>query len=321
MSDELFKKIEKGLIISIILSILVYGVLIIISDLNKIIDAVKQVGIAILILLLTLSVLNYVFRFLRWHLMLKNAKIRISLKDSLKSFLAGLCLTITPGKAGELFKASFVKDFTDVSRLKVVPIVILERVFDLVGFAGILLVSLLFFSSQYLAHSIIIVSIVFAFFFAFFFFLKTKYVKLLLNFLTKKFAFLAKRKELLFEVLKDYSSISIVKIIALLLISFIGWFFETIELYILLVTFGSNVSIFQAGFVYGLSSLAGLLTLTPGGIIGFEASSQILLSTILGVSASIATVITLIIRLTTLWFAVLIGIVTYMKFFKTPNVR
>jgi len=131
-----------------------------------------------------------------------------------------------------------------------------------------------------------------------------------------KFSFLKKKEEIILEVLDDYSAISFTKIMALIVLSFLGWFFEVIELYLLFNVFNINADIFMAGFVFGFSSLIGLISFTPGGIIGFEASSGLLLSNLLGLTVSTAAVITLIIRLTTLWFAVLIGLITYLKYIK-----
>lgn len=317
MKNELLEKVEKGFILSIVLSVVVYAVFFVMSDGNEIINALSRVGVALLIMLLLLSLLNYALRFYRWHLLLKNAKIKIRLIDSLKSFLSGLCLTITPGKAGELFKSSFVKKYTGASRLKTMPIVVLERVFDLTGFAAILLLSLLFVSFEdYTNISLIVSCVVFVGIIGFFLLLKTRFVKKRLVKLVQKINFLKKREVIIKEVLDDYSSISMRTLFSLILISFLGWFFEVVELYLLLGLFGANASLFTAGFVFGFSSLVGLLFFTPGGIGGFEGTSYSLLVALLSVTPSIATVITLIIRLTTLWFAVLIGLITYLKFLK-----
>ncbi|VVB76034.1 Lysylphosphatidylglycerol synthase TM region [Candidatus Tiddalikarchaeum anstoanum] len=315
--SETWVKIEKGLIISVILSIIVYAVFIFLSDYNSILNAVKMIGLFVILLLLCLSMFNYCFRFIRWHYLLSKFCVKIPIRDSLKVFLAGLCLTITPGKAGELFKASFVKEFADVSRIKVIPIIILERVFDLIGFAMILLLSLLFFSpSQFLMPAVIAVGVVFISFICVFLFLRLNSAKKLLLLVIERFKFLHDKKNLLLDTFNDYAHMSILRIIFLIMISFAGWLFETLELYVLLLSFGVSVTVFSAGFVYGLSSLVGLLTFTPGGILGFEASSELLMSNILGVAVPVAAVITLIVRLTTLWFAVLIGLVSYVKFFK-----
>ena len=307
MKNELLEKIEKGIIISIILSIIVYAVFFFFTDWASIISSVEKIGLALIIILLILSLLNYAMRFLRWEVLIRNAKIKIKLKDSLKSFLAGLCLTITPGKAGELFKASFVKKYSNTSRLKVLPIVILERIFDLTGFASILLISLLFVSFENYASAAMQASIIiFAALIFSFLFIKTRICREIIKKVINKFSFLKKKEEIILEVLDDYSAISFTKIMALIVLSFLGWFFEVIELYLLFNVFNINADIFMAGFVFGFSSLIGLISFTPGGIIGFEASSGLLLSNLLGLTVSTAAVITLIIRLTTLWFAVLI---------------
>lgn len=315
--NNLMEKIEKGIIISIVLSVLVYALFFFWSDFGEIINAFKQVGLMIIIVLLCLSLLNYILRFIRWHLLLTNAKVKIKLLDSLKCFLSGLCLTITPGKAGELFKASFVKKYTNASRLKVLPIVVLERVFDLTGFAVILLLSLLFVSfDDYKSLSMSLGVGVLVLIFSVFLFLRTKTCQVLVKKLVKKFRFLQDKKRVIFEVLDDYSNFSIKSLTFLIFLSFFGWFLEVFALNLLLNVFNITPGLFSAGFVFGFSSLIGLVFFTPGGIGGFEGTSYSLIVNLFQASPSVATVITLIIRLTTLWFAVLIGLVTYLKFLK-----
>ncbi len=312
---SLMEKIEKGMIISIILSIIIYLIFFIISDFNKIKEAFSSITITTIVIMLLLSLINYTIRFLRWHLLLRNANIKIGIKDSMKSFFAGLSLTITPGKAGELFKASFVKKFTGVSRLKVIPITIIERVFDLTGFATILLISILFTSlerqiSIYLGFGVIVGT------FFIFFMLKNKKVIRLIERNISKIKRLKSKEEVIKETIKDYSKMSFTFITVLILISFVSWSFEVLALKIILNSLNQEINLAEAGFVFGLSSLAGLLILLPGGIGGFEGTSYSLLTEMLSIPAPIATTATLIIRLTTLWFSVLIGVFTYIRYIK-----
>ncbi len=315
--STLIEKIEKGMVISIILSIITYFIMFLLSDFNKIKEALGSVPITTIVIMLLLSLINYIIRFLRWHLLLRNAKIKIDVKDSMKAFFAGLSLTITPGKAGELFKASFVKKFTGVSRLKVIPITIIERVFDLTGFATILLLSILFSSfkgynqiSLYLGFGVIVGT------FFIFFMLKNKKIIRLIEKSILKIKQLRSKEEVIKETMKDYSKMSFVFITMLILVSFVSWSFEVLALKIILNSLNQNMSLAEAGFVFGFSSLAGLLIFTPGGIGGFEGTSYSLLTMLFLIPASTATAATLIIRLTTLWFSVLIGIFTYIRYIK-----
>ena len=103
------KNVEKGLVLSIMLSVLVYAVWFFLSDHNQVVSALSNVNVLLIVFLLLLTLVGYLVRFYRWEVFIRNAGIKIKLSESLKVFFAGLGLTITPGKAGELFKASFLK--------------------------------------------------------------------------------------------------------------------------------------------------------------------------------------------------------------------
>ena len=64
----------------------------------------------------------------------------------------------------------------------------------------------------------------------------------------------------------------------------------------------------EATFVYALSTLAGAFSLLPGGLIVTEGSMTGLLR-LFGVELSRGALVTLIVRLCTLWFAVFIGMI------------
>ena len=71
--------------------------------------------------------------FFRWHLLLRNAKIFIPVKDSFLIFTSGFALTIIPGKVGELVKSQLLKTKFGIARSKTVPIVILEQFYTAIG--------------------------------------------------------------------------------------------------------------------------------------------------------------------------------------------
>jgi uncharacterized protein (TIRG00374 family) len=69
---------------------------------------------------------------------------------------------------------------------------------------------------------------------------------------------------------------------------------------------GAPLGFSQAVFVFAFSLLFGGVSLTPGGLGGFEASMIFLLNE-LGIALDVAVAATLVIRATTLWFSVGLG--------------
>src|SRR5262249_10244394 len=77
---------------------------------------------------------NYLLRFLKWEYYLSVLEIRgIPKRESLLTFLSGFVLTVTPGKVGEVFKALILFKTRGVPVVRTAPIVVAERVTDLIG--------------------------------------------------------------------------------------------------------------------------------------------------------------------------------------------
>jgi uncharacterized protein (TIRG00374 family) len=69
---------------------------------------------------------------------------------------------------------------------------------------------------------------------------------------------------------------------------------------------GVEISLVKAVFIYAFSTLAGALSMLPGGIGATEGSMTSLLL-LIQIPKALATTATIIIRVCTVWFAVLLG--------------
>jgi uncharacterized protein (TIRG00374 family) len=95
----------------------------------------------------------------------------------------------------------------------------------------------------------------------------------------------------------------------------IGWLCEAFALHWLLIDLGADITLQQSIFVFAFAMLVGAVSMLPGGLGGTEATMFALL-TLLNVPADTALAATMIIRLTTLWFAVGLGFVALPAAFR-----
>ena len=86
-----------------------------------------------------------------------------------------------------------------------------------------------------------------------------------------------------------------------------GWAAEGLALYLLLRFFGAEVSVLNAIFVFSFSMIVGAASMLPGGLGSTEITAVVLL-TALGVDFDAAVASTALVRVTTFWFAVGIGV-------------
>ena len=84
-------------------------------------------------LALALTALNYLLRFWRWQRYLARLEIEVPRGRSFAIFVAGLTMTITPAKLGEVLKCGLLKRSFDVPVRRTAPIVLAERVTDATG--------------------------------------------------------------------------------------------------------------------------------------------------------------------------------------------
>ena len=92
-----------------------------------------------------------------------------------------------------------------------------------------------------------------------------------------------------------------------MVVSTIAWGMESLSLYLILQGLDLPSTILEANFVYCFSTIIGALSMLPGGVGGTEAAMIALLA-VLGISYSSALPAVILIRVCTLWLAILVGI-------------
>ena len=90
------------------------------------------------------------------------------------------------------------------------------------------------------------------------------------------------------------------------MLAIISWLAEALAFYWLLQVLGVELNLLQVAFIFCFSIIVGAAAMLPGGLGGAEAS-MIGLLVAAGVDFQIALTATIIIRVTTLWFAVGLG--------------
>jgi len=113
----------------------------------------------------------------------------------------------------------------------------------------------------------------------------------------------------------------------MLMLSTVAWFFECLGYHIILTNFEVELGLFWASFSYAFATIVGAVTMLPGGLGATEGSLTFLVMQE-GFSKEIAVASTFIVRVVTLWFAVLIGIISvtlyqvkYGKIHAGPDLR
>ncbi len=126
--------LQRRLLIAVILGLAVYAAMALWADLDGLSEALRAIPWWAPVVACSLSLANYLVRFPRWQRYLTLTGSEVRGWSSLRIYLAGLSLTVSPGKVGEAMKSWLLRaeDGTPIARSA--PIVLAERLTDLLGF-------------------------------------------------------------------------------------------------------------------------------------------------------------------------------------------
>lgn len=305
MKDRIF----KGFIYSLILAALVFAGLGIYADFNELLQSIVKFPKEVILVVILLSLMNYLTRFIRWQFYLKRSGIEIPMSLSTYTFFSGLFMSVTPGKAGEILKSLILKEAEKIPISKTAPVVFAERLTDLI--AVIILVISFSFSFQLdwriVAVGILMVASLFAFFLSEAAF---RVISRIFSSFERLEKFLGSIKSL-FKGVKDLLGFK--PVFAGVLFGVLAWLFEGLAFYLLLATFDRSISPYLSVFIYTISTLAGAISMLPGGLVFTEATmSGILVAS--GFQKHAAVACTVLIRALTLWFGSALGLVVFFLF-------
>lgn len=316
----MFSKYRRKILFSVAFGALIYLAISFYADFGKLIDAFSKFNWYWMPVILLLSFTNYIFRFLKWQFYLNELDIRLPVKRSFIIFLASFVMSVTPGKMGEVLKSYLMKEENGTEISKSLPIVLAERITDFISMVILAIVGAYVFN--YGQEIIIITGIIFV---GIVIILSFRNLSIKIIHSLSKIRFLEKYiNNFLIAYESAYRLIRLKPLIIATIISIFAWFCECLGFYIVLKGF-SGVTVIEANilistFIYAFSTLVGAVAMMPGGLGATEASLTGLL-VLLHIPKDISAASTIIIRVATLWFAVLVGIVFLLIFEKTSPMK
>jgi glycosyltransferase 2 family protein len=299
------ERLKRNLILALALGVAVYLLLAVFSGFGKLRAALDGFDYALVPAILGLVSLSYVARFFRWLYYLRLLKVSVPLGINAAIFAAGLSMTISPGKLGEILKSVFVRQASGAPVARTAPAVVAERATDGTGmvawgFLGAFALGL------GLTTMVIFLAVA-AFGIAV---LRSKRLSLLAERVLVKVPLLNRLSPHLHDFHASSNELLGTRpLIVGTVISFLSWGLECLGVYLCAVGLGVEKDFLLVVFVFAVSSLLGVLSMLPGGIGAVEAGLALQFRAVTELSAGVAGALTLVIRLATLWFATLVGVV------------
>jgi len=316
----MFSKYKKKILLYVTFGAIVFLVFSIYADFGNLLISFSKFNWYWLPLILSLSLGNYVVRFFKWQYYIKILNIKIKPYKSFLIFFSSFIMSVTPGKMGEVLKSFLLKEETGTPVSVSAPIILAERITDFLSIVILCLIGAVVFDY---GRDIVILTGVF--FLLLTVVLSSKKLSLKIIYLFEKIKFTSKHAEKLYTAYEStYNLIKLKPLLIVVGMSVVAWFFECLGFYIVLRVFTSvsnvEVTVLTATFIYTFSTLIGAIAMLPGGLGATEASITGLLI-FLKIPKDISVAATIIIRVATLWFAVLVGVIAVQVYGKSNKIQ
>ena len=290
-----------------------YVVFIAYADFEKFSTNISEFDFFYLPIILAFVFLDIIIKSVRQQLLYKQIEVSISFKTGILLYISGLSMIVTPGGSGELIKSYYLKKNFGYPLAKTFPVVIMERLLDLAGISGVLLiVGLLLDNDSIILLTLLLLSTVSLIFLSG---KKKKLFNFLLSIL-EKVPILKKQSARFSESYQVFGELTSSKIMTKTLgLSFFVWMTDAIMVYFIFVGFNLNFDIIFSTFSMYSSLLLGVLTMIPAGIGVTEVSFVEILKGE-GIDIATSTSLVILFRLVTIWFLTVLGFCATRYFIK-----
>jgi len=300
-------QILRKMIPGILFGFLVLLAILLIGDLKQVGRNIYEFDWIMMPAVLALTLFNYTLRFIKWQYYLKQVGVKnLPVLTSLKLFIGGFPLAVTPGKVGEVLKGVWLNKQTGLPVARGVSVVVAERISDGLAVLFLSLAGVIVYPQFWPAFifvlvgllSIVIISQIRP---AALWILekgeKIRFMKMFMHNIREFY----EGSYMLYNARATLTAVSL---------GFVSWLGEGIGFFLILKGLGLEVDfnlLAFAVFVLSFSTVVGAASALPGGLGAAEASIAGMLG-LYGISTSIASSATLLIRLATLWFGVFLGL-------------
>jgi uncharacterized protein (TIRG00374 family) len=301
---------RRKLILILIIAGVVWSSLVLFSDWKHLAVSLRQISMKRMLLVLGLSSVNYWIRLARFNWLTKRVAVA-PIKKDLNSviFFSGLSMNLTPARVGEVVKAFYQQKFFGESAARMAPIVLAERLADSLAMLVMIGVG----SSRFrmgegmFAVLLTVVGLIV-------FTLHRRSLGRRIMEILEMFPRGRKLAEPFSRLLTSSYKLTGWQPMAVgTLMGVMAWVAEAAGLWVLFLAAGVSVSIktfIMTMFIFAAAAAAGFVSIIPGGLGVNEISTIGLGQKLLGLGYSDALVATFAFRAVTLWFGIMLGVMS-----------
>jgi len=292
---------------------LVVIALALVTDIQQVGDHLASFNWFMLPLVLGGTLFNYALRFLKWHFYLCQIGVRgLGWKRSMKLFVAGFPLAVTPGKVGEALKAVWLNQETAAPVARGVTVVLAERISDGLAVLALSTLGVISYPRYWPAFASVLLLLLLAVLLS-----QIRPLALWILHRLARLPLIGRISQHLLEFYEGAYTLFRPRTTALAVsLGTLAWFGEGLGFYLVLLGLGVTPgadTLSLAVFTLAFSTIIGAVSALPGGFGAAELSITGMLTLLLGLDAGRAAAGTLIIRFATLWFGVGLGLLVWTR--------
>ncbi|MEM7157185.1 MAG: lysylphosphatidylglycerol synthase transmembrane domain-containing protein [Myxococcota bacterium] len=273
---------------------------------------------------LLLSAGNYLLRFAKWELSLGWLQVReqapgLTRGRSLLIYLAGLSMSVTPGKVGEVLRSMLLKASDGIPFTRTAPVVVADRLTDLIALVLLAAIGVAE-RPEYLPVLVVTVVLVVV---GVLILGSARAMSGILDLLARvdRLRGLVDKARPLVD-----SSATLMRLGPLswlTVLSVAGWGLECVGFWLIVDGFaGIDASLRTCSLLWAAGTLVGALSFLPGGLGATEGSLVVATTRLVaGASQAVALAASLLGRIATLWFGELVGGIALALFLRDPAIR
>ena len=267
------------------------------------------------------TLFNYSLRFIKWHFYIGQIGVdNLSRMESLKLFVGGFPLAVTPGKAGEVLKAIWLNQKSGLPTGRGISVVVAERISDGMAVLGLSTFGVIAYSRYwpvFLSVLVILSGVITL--------SQIRPAAMWIISVGEKLPVVRKFMHEVHEFYEgSYSLFRPKSTILAVMLGMVSWLGEGIGFYLVLIGLGIQPGIktmSMAVFILAFSTIIGAASALPGGLGAAELSIGGMLAFIVGLGPSEAAAATLLIRLATFWLGLGLGILVWILFPELVGIR
>ena len=303
-SQPILKRMTPGLI----LGFLVLLGLALMGDLRQVGQAMRTFDWRVYPAALGLTLFNYTLRFVKWHYYLHVIGIHhIAWVESLRMFVGGFPLAITPGKVGEVLKGVWINQRSGLPVARGVSVVVAERISDGLAVMALSVLGVVAYPQYWPAFVVILIGLLAVLILA-----QVRPAAMWALGVGERLPLVKRFIGTVREFYEgSYMLFQPAPTAVAVGLGTISWLGEGVGFYFILLGLGLEPSwqlLSLAVFILAFSTVVGAVSALPGGMGAAEVSIAGMLTLLGGLEPAQATTATVLIRLATLWFGILLGL-------------